>query len=161
MYSHDFYLVNYESTYSDNGGIIVRIFIVKCVNLLLVAAIIFGYGVQAEKLQVSQTDKNKEINKAVNKMTPDFAEDGVYEGSGQGFGGEIKVRMTVKDKRLKKVEIISAKNETKEYLKSAMKILEDAVSKQSVKVDTVSGATLSSNGILSAMQDALDNGKVK
>ena len=61
--------------------------------------------------------------------------------------------------RLQKAEIISAKNETKDYLESAKKILDDAVKRQSTDVDTVSGATLSSNGIIAAMKDALVNGK--
>ena len=88
-----------------------------------------------------------------------FADDGVYEGSGDGFGGKITVRLTVKNERLQKAEIISAKNETKDYLESAKKILNDAVKRQSTDVDTVSGATLSSNGIIAAMKDALVNGK--
>ena len=46
-------------------------------------------------------------------------------------------------------------------IESAKKILDDVIDKQSVDVDTVSGATLSSNGIISAMKDAIKNGKKK
>ena len=88
-----------------------------------------------------------------------FADDGIYEGSGDGFGGKITVRLTVKNERLQKAEIISAEKETKDYLESAKKILDDAVKQQSTDVDTVSGATLSSNGIIAAMKNALVNGK--
>lgn len=132
-----------------------KIFIVKSVNLFLIIGIIFVYGQQAEKIQRNIKD---DIN--INGSTQSyFADDGIYEGSGDGFGGKITVRLTVKNERLQKAEIISAKNETKDYLESAKKILDDAVKRQSTDVDTVSGATLSSNGIIAAIKDALVNGK--
>ena len=46
--------------------------------------------------------------------------------------------------------------ETAEYLASAKKILEEVVQKQTEDVDTVSGATLSSNGILEAVRQAME-----
>lgn len=126
-----------------------RGFIVKCVNLLLVIGLLLGYSVEAERLKAAQ---EREVTKAKQEA---FAEDGTYEGSGQGFGGEITVRLTVQDQKLVKAEIVSAPKETKEYLDSAKAILDTAVKKQSVQVDTVSGATLSSNGILEAMKHAM------
>lgn len=126
-----------------------RGFIVKCVNLLLVIGLLLGYSVEAERLKAAQ---EREAAKAKQEA---FAEDGTYEGSGQGFGGEITVRLTVQDQKLVKAEIVSAPKETKEYLDSAKAILDTAVKKQAVQVDTVSGATLSSNGILEAMKHAM------
>lgn len=132
-----------------------KIFIVKSVNLFLIIGIIFVYGQQAEKIQRNIKD---DIN--INGSTQSyFADDGIYEGSGDGFGGKITVRLTVENQKLQKAEIILAKNETKDYLESAKKILDDAVERQTTDVDTVSGATLSSNGIIAAMKDALANGK--
>lgn len=132
-----------------------KIFIVKSVNVLLVIGIIYVYCTQTGKIQRQMSDNADKVSTSQSA----FADDGIYEGSGDGFGGKIKVRLTVKDKRLEKVEILSAENETKDYLESAKKILDDAVKQQSTDVDTVSGATLSSNGIINAMKDALANGK--
>lgn len=132
-----------------------KIFIVKSVNVLLVIGIIYVYCTQTGKIQRQMSDNADKVSTSQSS----FADDGIYEGSGDGFGGKIKVRLTVKDKRLEKVEILSAENETKDYLESAKKILDDAVKQQSTDVDTVSGATLSSNGIINAMKDALANGK--
>ena len=142
-----------------------RVFIIKSVNLLIVAGIIALYCINVQKVGeekkaiAEKTDKKAVSSDDGNNIY--FADDGIYEGSGDGFGGEIKVRLTVKDNKLEKVEILSAENETKDYLESAKKILDDVIDKQSVDVDTVSGATLSSNGIISAMKDAIKNGKVK
>lgn len=129
-----------------------KIFVAKSINLILIIGIVYVYCTQAGKLQKNMAD-------AGSAAQSHFADDGVYEGSGDGFGGNITVRLTVKNERLQKAEIISAKNETKDYLESAKKILDDAVKRQSTDVDTVSGATLSSNGIIAAMKDALVNGK--
>ena len=142
-----------------------RVFIIKSVNLLIVAGILALYCINVHKVGeekkaiAEKTDKKEVVSDSGNNIY--FADDGIYEGSGDGFGGEIKVRLTVKDNKLEKVEILSAENETKDYLESAKKILDDAIDKQSVDVDMVSGATLSSNGIISAMKDAIKNGKVK
>ena len=129
-----------------------KIFVAKSINLILIIGIVYVYCTQAGKLQKNMAD-------AGSAAQSHFADDGIYEGSGDGFGGKITVRLTVKNGRLQKAEIISAKNETKDYLESAKKILDDAVKQQSTDVDTVSGATLSSNGIIAAMKDALVNGK--
>ena len=46
-------------------------------------------------------------------------------------------------------------------IESAKKILDDVIDKQLVDVDTVSGATLSSNGIISAMKtDSRDSRRI-
>ena len=127
-----------------------KIFVAKSINLILIIGIVYVYCTQAGKLQKNMADAGRAAQSY-------FADDGIYEGSGEGFGGKITVRLTVKNERLQKAEITSAKNETKDYLESAKKILDDAV--QSTDVDTVSGATLSSNGIIAAMKDALVNGK--
>ena len=129
-----------------------KIFIAKSINLILIIGIVYVYCTQAGKIQKNMSD-------AGSVAQSHFADDGIYEGSGDGFGGKITVRLTVKNERLQKAEIISAKNETKDYLESAKKILDDAVKQQSTNVDTVSGATLSSNGIKEAMKDAIVNGK--
>ena len=134
-----------------------RVFIIKSVNLLIVAGILALYCINVhkvgeEKKAIAEKTDKKETIKRISSGNAD---------SGDGFGGEIKVRLTVKDNKLEKVEILSAENETKDYLESAKKILDDVIDKQSVDVDTVSGATLSSNGIISAMKDAIKNGKVK
>lgn len=142
-----------------------RVFIIKSVNLLIVAGILALYCINVHKVGeekkaiAEKTDKKEVVSDSGNNIY--FADDGIYEGSGDGFGGEIKVRLTVKDNKLEKVEILSAENETKDYLESAKKILDDTIDKQSVDVDTVSGATFSSNGIISAMKDAIKNGKKK
>ena len=104
-----------------------RVFIIKSVNLLIVAGILALYCINVHKVGeekkaiAEKTDKKEVVSDSGNNIY--FADDGIYEGSGDGFGGEIKVRLTVKDNKLEKVEILSAENETKDYLESEKKYL--------------------------------------
>lgn len=81
--------------------------------------------------------------------------DGTWEGTGTGFGGEIKVSVIVQNGKINKVEILSAKSEDPAYFDMAKVLTENIVEKQSTKIDTISGATYSSNGILDAASNAL------
>lgn len=82
--------------------------------------------------------------------------DGSYEGTGIGFGGDIKVEVVVAEGKISEVTILEAKDEDTAYLEMARELTETIVKKQSTEVDTVSGATFSSRGILDAADAALD-----
>ncbi len=81
--------------------------------------------------------------------------DGIYTGSGEGNGGEITVSIIIRDKTLTSVAVLSAEDEDEPFLTQAKGILSDILLSQSFDVDTVSGATYSSEGILDAVKDAL------
>ena len=81
--------------------------------------------------------------------------DGIYYGSGTGFGGTIKVAVTVRDGKIMSIEIQSASGEGSSYLSQAKAVIDRIISQQSLNVDTVSGATYSSRGIIRAVRNAL------
>lgn len=92
---------------------------------------------------------------APTQTTPVF-KDGVYEGVGQGYADKIKVKVTVKDKKISAIEILSINDSPKAYNKVKDETIALILKKQNpVKVDTVSGASFSSNGIRYAVADAL------
>ena len=85
-------------------------------------------------------------------------EDGEYEGTGTGYGGDIKVRVTVESGKIAAVDILEAKEETASFFVKARKVISSVVENSTWEVDTVSGATYSSKGILQAVQNALTGG---
>lgn len=87
--------------------------------------------------------------------TEGLYQDGTYEGEGTGFGGTIRVQITLSDQQLTDIQILSADGEDSAYLNSAKGIIDTILAEQSTDVDTVSGATFSSTGILNAVVDAL------
>ena len=82
--------------------------------------------------------------------------DGTYTGSSQGFGGEIKVKVTVSGEKISAIDIIEASGEDEAYLSMAKDIVKTILDKQTTDVDTISGATYSSTGIKNAVGQALE-----
>ena len=80
--------------------------------------------------------------------------DGTFTGKGFGYKSTIEVAVTVKDGKIETLEIVSQDDDAK-YFSKAKALLPEVVDKQTTKVDTVTGATFSSMGILDAVDDAL------
>lgn len=81
--------------------------------------------------------------------------DGVYEGKAEGFDGTVTVKVTIKNGKIKKIS--NTNTDTPEFFNKAWKTIKsNVISRQSTsEIDTVSGATFSSNGILGALSQAL------
>ena len=86
--------------------------------------------------------------------------DGTYTGEGDGFKGTVKVQVKIKNSKIKSVKIVSHEDDAP-YFNKAKKLTSTVVKKQTTDVDTVSGATYSSNGILSAIDNALSKAETK
>lgn len=81
--------------------------------------------------------------------------DGVYEGTGKGNNGDIKVEVTVKDGNIVSV-ILKEHGETEGIYEAAEKgVVAEIIRTQSAEVDAVSGATNTSKGIMEAAANAL------
>lgn len=80
--------------------------------------------------------------------------DGTYQGSGQGFNGTLTVEVTVEQGQVTAITVVSS-NDTPNFFSRARAVLDSVLQSQSLEVDAVSGATYSSAGLLSAIEDAL------
>ncbi|WP_294520394.1 FAD-dependent oxidoreductase [uncultured Pseudoflavonifractor sp.] len=80
---------------------------------------------------------------------------GTYEGTGKGYGGDIKVSVTVDETAITDIEVVE-QSETESVGGAALPTLVDKVlSAQSVNIDGVSGATYTSDGFLTAVREAI------
>jgi succinate dehydrogenase/fumarate reductase flavoprotein subunit/uncharacterized protein with FMN-binding domain len=83
--------------------------------------------------------------------------DGTYQGSANGLDGEISVEISVKDGEITDIAVLKD-NETAGVGAKALGIIaDDVVANQSLAVDSVSGATISSAGMKAAIADAITN----
>lgn len=142
------------ATYSSNG-------IIQAVQNALSKA-------GNSKTKVTKT--NKKNNKTNNKTTKPVEilkpsenvtyKDGTYTAEAEGFDGLVKVTVMIKNGKI--TAISNTNTDTKQYFNKAwQKIQPKILQKQAVYgVDTVSGATFSSNGILQAVQKALEKAAV-
>ena len=80
--------------------------------------------------------------------------DGTYTGSADGFKGTITLTVTVESNQVTNITIDS-NYDTPNFFQYALSIVDTILGEQSLEVDTVSGATFSSAGILNAVYDAL------
>ena len=78
--------------------------------------------------------------------------DGTYT---KGYGGNIKVQVTIAGGEITDIEVLSAKDEDEAYYNTAIRIIDDMLDKQSPNVDTISSATYTSTGIKNAVIAAL------
>ena len=77
-----------------------------------------------------------------------------FEGVGQGMGGDIKVSVTVEDGKITAIDVLSH-GETAGISDPAFAQIPDAIiANQSLAVDAVAGATMTSNGLLAAVEAA-------
>ncbi|MBQ9673925.1 MAG: FMN-binding protein [Ruminococcus sp.] len=160
-------------------------FWLKAVNLIVCVGLIFGYNAviniraqdeninelnaKVDSLQ-AQVDYDKKLvqsyNSSVNPDTendtnsdlsgPSVYNNGEYEGTAKGYGGDITVKVTLENDTITDIQVVSAEKEDQAYLTVATSILERIKSANTADVDTVGGATFSSTGIKNAAIQALN-----
>jgi uncharacterized protein with FMN-binding domain len=144
-------------------------FFAKLAGLLLTAAALAGYqtaalqwaqAAQANEQAVAAADAYNRQVTALEQAQNDAEQeslylDGVYQGSGTGFGGEIVVSVTVEGGEIVSVEALSHDGEDDAYFSLAQSMLPEMTARQTWAVDSVSGATFSSSGLLEAAENAI------
>lgn len=144
-------------------------FIIRAVNLLLILGILWQYQntalVRAQAVAQRQQeireveDWNASVLKAQQAEQEAEEEsglkDGTYEGSAYGFGDLITVSVTLKGGKMTDISVLSHDGEDKPYYNQAVSVLAEMLDAQSTEVDTVSGATLTADGLIDAVADAL------
>ena len=101
-----------------------------------------------ENTDAEDTSSNEDSEELVYK-------NGTYTGDGQGFGGNIQVQVTLENDTITDIQVVSAPGEDSAYLSQGQGVISTILASQSTDVDTISGATFSSTGIINAVNDAL------
>lgn len=114
---------------------------------------------QAQELQTAEATSEKQVaNDPVIEsnfgMDIGTLSDGTYTGSARGYKSVITVSVTIEGGKIAAITIVSA-GDDEPYFSNAKAVINRVLSSQSMNVDTVSGATYSSTGILVAIKNAL------
>ena len=146
-----------------------RQFVIKWINLIVITVVLISYQkyatARADLVAAHEAEEKKaqDLEREYARMVEEAEEssaglkDGVWKATGQGFGGDITLQVSIKDHKITKVEILSAQGEDPEYLSMAETLLSKIVDVQTTDgLDTVTGATFSSRGILAAAEQALE-----
>ncbi len=88
-------------------------------------------------------------------VTPVY-QDGEWQGTALGYNANITVSVTIADGMITNISVLESDDDEPYFDWATKDILPNIVNNQSVQVDSVSGATFSSEGLKDAVSDALD-----
>ena len=140
------------ATYSSNG-------IIGAVKNALTGEKDNGVTGKSKQESTSESESDNSLAEIAAVQDASAYKDGTYYGTGKGFAGTMKVKVDISGGKIASISIVSTKDGDS-YVKSASSLLDTIVEKQSTNVDTVSGATFSSRGIISAVRSALSQAAV-
>lgn len=140
------------ATYSSNG-------IIGAVKNALTGEKDNGVTGKSKQESTSESESDSSLAEIATVQDASAYKDGTYYGTGKGFAGNIKVKVDIAGGKISAISIVSTKDGDS-YVKSASSLLDTIVEKQSTNVDTVSGATFSSRGIIAAVRSALSQAAV-
>ena len=116
------------------------------------------YAAQEQSETVKdETEKAEKQQTQVAKGSFDLT-DGIYKGTGTGYAGDITVAVQIKDRQITAIDILSSSDDAA-FFKRAQAVIDKIIEGQTLEVDTVSGATYSSRGIISAVKNAMTGEK--
>jgi len=104
----------------------------------------------------SNSAKTAPKTTAPSSTTNSKYKDGTYTGTGYGYMSDINVSVSINNDKITNVKVDSINDSYKEPVNV---VPQEIVQTQSSNVDVVSGATHTSNGIMSAAKDALSKAK--
>lgn len=140
------------ATYSSNG-------IIGAVKNALTGEKDNGVTGKSKQKSTSESESDSSLAEIAAVQDASAYKDGTYYGTGKGFAGTMKVKVDISGGKIASISIVSTKDGDS-YVKSASSLLDTIVEKQSTNVDTVSGATFSSRGIIAAVRSALSQAAV-
>lgn len=114
---------------------------------------------QASELQTAEaTSERQTANNPVIEsnfgMDIGTLNDGTYTGSARGYKSVITVQVTIVGGKISAITVVS-EGDDEPYFSNARAVIQRVLASQSMNVDTVSGCTYSSTGILMAIKNAL------
>ncbi len=138
-----------------------KAFWLKVINIAVICLILFVYqsAVRSNmKLDRSISSIREQIlqeDAAAPEAEEALYKDGTYEGTGTGYAGDIKVQVIIENGVISSIEITETSDDPA-YLNMAKELTDIIIDGQTAEgVDTISGATFSSRGILDAVGEAL------
>lgn len=109
----------------------------------------------SEKDTTSETSADA-TSSSVSGLDLSAVADGTYTGSGTGLRGTTTVSVSVAGGKITDIQVVSYEDDQQYFERAESTMVSEVLAAQSLGVDTVSGATFSSNSILEAVANALD-----
>ncbi len=115
-----------------------------------------GEAPTTEAVQESETTATETTAaQADTEPAPEESASGTFEGKGNGFGGELQLKVTVTDGKMEDIEVVSHHESSVVFNRALPIITERILEAQSPEVDSVTGATFTSYAVKAAVAEAM------
>jgi len=111
---------------------------------------------------ISETIESKAIEVETTMSSTDATsiyQDGIFQGEGKGYKGIITMEVEVESGEITRVEVVEHRDDRKWFNRANRVIPGSIIDAQSVDVDTVSGATYTSLGMIEGAEEALSKSR--
>lgn len=135
-----------------------KVTVVLAIVAVVVVCLICAPGVLPAEPEPTEASEPTETEAPSEATAPTEASvtyiDGTYFGTGEGYVGATQVAVTVKDGVISSVIVVSSGDDGA-YVEDAKTLIPQVISTQRTDLDAISGATYSSQAILTAIENAL------
>ena len=147
-------IISSQSTNVDtvSGATYSSVGIIQAVRDALSQAVVSSTDSSSQSSNTSQSDKNDSTTDTITGTVP--YKEGIYYGTAEGYSGDVSVAVVIQEHTLKAI-LVTDNSDDEAFFNRAMDVVKNVMKKQNTDVDTVSGATYSSNGLLNAIKNAL------
>jgi fumarate reductase flavoprotein subunit len=131
----------------------------KLVSVLLASSLLLAGCQSGSSSAPAETSQPVTTAAETQKETTKEAEEsgGVFTGKAPGFHGDIVVEITVEEDVITDLKV-TEHSETENIGEAALPVLaQQALDNQTINVDTVAGATVTSDGFRAALKDAVES----
>ena len=112
-----------------------------------------------DKASTNSSDASSDSQVADEDSISGAYKDGECFGKASSYNGNVEVKVTISGGKITAIDIVKTKDDEEYFFDAQKKVIPEILEKQSTDVDTVAGATTSSEGICHAVQKALEEAK--
>ena len=115
----------------------------------------YNREIERENDAILRSAESADAMDAEQEETGPYA-DGVFEGEGIGYGGVIRVEVTVTNGFIERIDVVEHSSEDPAYYMLAETLVDEMLLEQGADIDAAAGATFSSAGLKQAVSAALE-----
>lgn len=127
----------------------------KVVSMILVLVMMFSLAACSKTVKPEEQNKpaaetEKPVETSKGNLTP-----GTYNGEFQGLGGKLKVEVTVDENNITDIKVLDNYETPGVGTVVIDNFPKEIIDRQTLSIDAIAGATLTSNAILASVEDCL------
>ena len=149
-------IISSQSTNVDtvSGATYSSVGIIQAVRDALSQAAVSGNGATSDPSETNSSNSYSSQDQSTSITGTVPYKEGIYYGTAEGYSGDVSVAVVIQEHTIKAI-LVTETSDDEAFFNRAMDVVKNVLKNQNTDVDTVSGATYSSKGLLGAIKNAL------